>query len=397
MTETYIHFVWKLKRLPFHQLQTTKGQEVLILNNGIHNISESGPDFFNARMLYENMEWAGQIEMHVKSSDWYRHGHHTDEAYNNVMLHVVHEHDREVFVNGTALPTIELKNLIDEEHYAHWEQFANAMKDIPCEDSIQKIDPVFLKTMIHRAVTDRLNRKINQLLYLYDNLDNQSVLYRLLAHAFGTKVNAVPFEVLTDQLPLAVLRRLSSATQKSLLLQISGLYDQSEAEERISLIEIQEIPSALWKRKGLRPPAFPEKRILQFSEFIIRCDFELLAEYLSPKEAYDYVINLMEKMNREKTNFISRQLLNQLFVNAFLPYYWFKSIRTEDESLQEFVLSFMEEIKAEENYILKKWKKIGFRAANAYESQALIELYNEYCSLKKCLNCQVGVKILKGE
>lgn len=397
MTESYIHFIWKLKRLPFHQLQTTEGKEILILNNGIHNISESGPDFFNARMIYENIEWAGQIEMHIKSSDWYRHGHHNDRAYDNVILHIVYEHDRDVFVNGDMLPTIELKNLVDEEHYAHWEQFANAMKDIPCESSIQSIDSVFLKTMMHRAVTDRLNRKINQLLYLYDSLDNQSVLYNLLARAFGTKVNAVPFELLTNQLPLILLKRLNRATQKRLLLKASGLYATDTSEELISPIEVQPISSALWKRKGLRPQSFPEKRILQFSEFISNCDIELLAEYLSLGEAHNYIQILIKQMNNRTTHFISEQLSSQLFINAFIPYFWFKSIRTEDANLQEFILSFMEKIKTEDNRILKKWNKIGVRASNAYESQALLELYNEYCSLKKCLNCQVGVKILNEE
>ncbi len=394
MTEAYLHFIWKLKRLPFHQLKTTEGKEILVLNNGIHNMSESGPDFFNARMIYEHMEWAGQIEMHIKSSDWYRHRHHTDAAYNNVILHVVYEHDREIILNGAALPTIELKDLIDTDHYAQWERFANAMKDIPCEDSIQQIDTVFLKTMIHRAVIDRLDRKTRQLLYLYDELDQPSALYNLLARAFGTKVNSGPFELLTNHVPLATLKRQNRATQKRLLLQASGLYTITEPGNPVT---VQEIPAALWKRKGLRPPAFPEKRVLQFSEFIARCNFGLLAEYLSPEEAHDYILFLAEELNKKNTNFISAQLLDQLFINALLPYYWIKSIRTEDESLKEFVLSFMEKLKPEENYILRKWEKIGIRATNAYESQALTELYNEHCTRKKCFTCQVGMKILNSD
>lgn len=394
MIETYLHFLWKLKRLPFHRIKTTDGKEIQILNNGIHNVSESGPDFFNARIIYEKMEWAGQIEIHVKSSDWHKHKHHTDEAYNNVILHVVYEHDKEIKVNGTILPTLELKHYIDEHHYNQWTKFANAMKEIPCEDVIQDVDSVFLKAMIHRAVADRLNRKINQLLYLYDNMDNQSALYYLLAQAFGTKINSVPFELLSNQLPLTVLKRLHQFTQKKLLLKASGLFENEKQNDFIFPIEVQTIQSSLWKRKGLRPPAFPERRVLQFAEFVSICDFERLAEHLSPKEAYNYIEILTQQINKNTEYIISIQLINQLFINAFLPYYWFKSIRDENDQLQEFVLSFLEEIKSEDNYILKKWRKIGVYSKNAYESQALIELYNEYCSLKKCLSCQVGTKIL---
>lgn len=395
MTEAYIHFIWKLKRLPFHQLKTTEGKEIQILNNGIHNISESGPDFFNARMIYDNMEWAGQIEIHVKSSDWYLHQHHKDEAYNNVMLHVVYEHDKEVFTNAVKLPTIELKNYIDEAHFQRWQTFSNAMKEIPCEDSIKEIDAVFLKAMIHRAVNDRMNRKINQLMYLYDSMDNQSVLYNLIARAFGTKVNALPFELLTNQLPLSILKRLNRTTQQKVLLQTSGLFENIFLHSLNIPVSTQPISSVIWKRKGLRPTSFPEKRVMQFAAFVTACDFELLAENLSPKEALTYISELMCK--GDGSMMASEQLINQLLINALLPYFWFKSLRDENDSLQEYVLSFMEEIPPEDNFILKKWKKIGVNAQNAYESQALIELYNEYCTHKKCLQCQIGVKILRGE
>lgn len=393
MTETYLHFIWKLKRLPLHQLITTDNKVVQILSNGIHNFSESGPDFFNARMLFDNMEWAGQIEMHIKSSDWYRHKHQHDEAYNNVILHVVYEYDKPVFVNGVELPTVELKSFIEEQHYLQWERFAYAMNDIPCENSLHTIDKIFLNAMIERAITDRLNRKINELLYIYDNLDNQSVLYHLLAKAFGTKINSGPFELLVNQLPLSLIKRLNRSIQKRLIFQTSGLFGDTESPE-INSLAIQKIPASMWKRKGLRPSSFPENRLHQFTEFIFICDFDLLAEYLSPKDAYAYIVKLSEQLN-EQSYGISKSLLNQLFVNAFIPFYWLKSLRDENEELQGFVLDFLQELKPEDNHILRKWKNTGVVAINAYESQALIELYNEYCSRKKCMSCQVFTNIFK--
>jgi len=385
MNETYLHFIWKLKRLPFHQLTTTDGKLLKILKNGIHNVSESGPDFYNARIFYEEMEWAGQIEMHVKSSDWYKHGHQNDVAYSNVILHVVYEHDRAVFVINSLLPTVELKNYIDWEHYENWERFARSVKEIPCDDALSNIDSIYLQSMMQKAIVERQTRKINYLLYTQSQeMNHQAVLYHLIGKAFGTKVNALPFELLTNQLPLSLLKRMDKKQQKQLVLHTSGLFDL-QPTDHFSL------PPSIWKRKGLRPPAFPEKRIEQFADFIAAIDFELLVSYLSPQEIYTYVVQQAKNQN------LSENLINQLFVNAFVPYFWYKSLREENEKMQEQILAFLEELQPDDNHIIKKWKKTGVIVSNAYQSQALIELYNEYCTYKKCLNCQIGVKILKGE
>ncbi|MCO5260247.1 MAG: DUF2851 family protein [Crocinitomicaceae bacterium] len=391
MNETYLHFIWKFKRLPFHQLLTTEGKTIQILKNGTHNFSESGPDFYNARMIYDNMEWAGQIEMHLKSSDWYKHHHHLDDAYNNVMLHVVYEHDKEVFLNNVQLPTIELKPYIDEKHYENWEQFARSVKDIACEDSISTIDSVYVASMLHRTAIERMNRRVKQLTYMYSGTDNPTLLYQLIAKAFGTKVNVVPFECLTNQLPISLLKKWNKNKQKQVVLQTSGLFMDEQNN-----LEIAPLNPSMWKRKGLRPPAFPEKRLVLFASFIARCDFELLSNLLSPKEAIDYTYQLIEKLNQEEQLHFSKTLVNQLFINAFLPYFWYKSIQTLDDNLQEFIIDFLEKLPPDENYIIQKWKNSGIKPKNAYESQALIELFNEYCTYKKCLNCQIGVKIMRG-
>lgn len=392
MTESYLHFIWKTKRLPFHQFKTVDGKNIEVTCNGIHNISESGPDFFNARMIYDKMEWVGQIEIHIKSSDWYKHNHHYDRGYDNVILHVVYEHDKDVLINGKAIPTLELKNYIDKKHFADWEHFAKSIKDISCEDSIHTIDLVFLKSMMHRAVVDRFDRKIDQLLYREGHLNDESILYLLLARAFGAKVNALPFELLTNELPLAFLKRLNQSMQRKLLISASGLpcFEQQELDIQVTQ---SKLPSSVWKRKGLHPSSSPEKRIQQFAFFISLCDFELLANYCSPTEAYEY-ISLIEKQLSSTELKLSKQLITQLFINAFLPYYWLISKRSENDNMQEFILSFLEQLPAEDNFILRKWNKIDVHAHNAYESQALIEIYNEYCTHKKCLSCQVGVKIL---
>lgn len=393
MTEAYIHFLWKLKRLPFHQFKSTDNKELMILKNGIHNATESGPDFFNSRILHDGIQWVGQIEIHIKSSDWYKHKHHSDNAYNNVILHVVYEHDKEVYINGRQLLTLELKHFIDDNHYKNWLRLSNAVKSIPCDELMHNIDPVYLKMMMHQVLINRFDRKA---LFFSNQANDENLynsIYRLFVISFGMKVNALPFELLTNQLPISILKKLDKTAQKELILKTSGLFPLEENEVNNNK-SIGRISPSIWKRKGLRPTAFPEIRILQFTDFVMNCDFELLSEYKSPQEAYEYTKHLIEKLNNSNAVKISESLMNHLFVNTLLPFYWYKAIKNENEELFNFVISFLETIPSEENTILKKWKSIGVTPSNSFESQALIELYNEYCLNKKCLNCQVGVKLL---
>jgi len=393
MTESYLHFLWKLKRLPFHRLQTTNGKKIIIFREGHHNLSESGPDFFNAHIFYEDLQWVGQIEIHVKSSDWYLHGHHLDCAYSNVILHVVYEHDKEVELNGVFLPTVELKSYIESSHYANWQVLSNSKHFIPCNNFLFSIDPIFLRAMIHRVVIERLNRKAKELFRLYHQMMHSEFLYYLVAKAFGTKTNALPFELLTHRVPLSLLKSHSYRKQRELLLCASGVYRDIQTQTNKSM-KILPLSSALWKHKGIRPSAFPKKRVLQFSELITQCDIDLLASYDSPQQAQPTIRKVVDRVNRQQEVFISNKLIDLLFINALVPYYWIKSFHTQDEAVRENILNFLETIKPEENNILKKWKSIGVRAKSAYESQGLIELYTQYCTHKKCLTCQVGAKIL---
>jgi len=395
MTESYLHFLWKLKRLPFHRLKTTDGKLLIIFKHGFHNLTESGPDFFNAHILYDNLQWIGQIEMHVKSSDWYLHGHHLDSAYNNVILHVVYEHDKNVRLNGNFLPTVELKSYIENTHYIQWQKLSGSQHFIACQEFLYSIDPIFIRAMIHRVVLDRLNRKAKELFRLYHQMQASEFLYYLIAKAFGTKTNSLPFELLTHRVPLSLLKSQNRSKQRDLLLQMSGVYPQVQQNIlRSENVEVTPLSTTMWKRKGVRPSAFPQKRVLQFSEFISHCDLKLLASFDRPQEAKPIILELIKRINEPGNVFISNQLIVLVFINAIVPFYWAKSLQTEDDSIRENILSFLEEMNPEENAILKKWRSIGVCAKNAYESQGLIELYTNYCSVKKCFNCQCGAKIL---
>src|SRR5690606_11681263 len=286
MTEAYLHFIWKMKRLPFHQLKTIDDKPLLVYQTGVFNQHESGPDFFNARIALDGIEWAGQIEMHLKSSDWYAHHHDSDQAYNNVVLHVVYEHDSEVFVNGSKIPTVELKDVIDWKHYDFWISFNKSMREIPCENGISQIDFMYVHAMMHRALIERLNRKYGELMYTFSDFSEEAILYVLIARAFGAKVNAIPFELLTNQLPLSVLKRLDKTQRKTSILIASGLFQQEHDEDHFVSNRLHQ---SIWKRKGLRPASHPEYRVKQFAAFVSNCDFELLSQFVSPLEAKMYI------------------------------------------------------------------------------------------------------------
>jgi len=397
MTESYLHFLWSLKRLPFHLFKTTEGKPITILSTGKYNSFESGPDFSNAHILYDTLRWAGHIEIHVKSSDWYFHHHHLDPAYNNVILHVVYEHDKEVWLNGSFLPTIELKSFIDRHHYAYWQRFLSFKKDIYCADFISSIDLFFFKAMMHRVLIDRLNRKGQHILSLYKQQGKVATLYSLIAQSFGKKTNSLPFELLTRRVPFSYLQDQNSQTQYDLLLHGSGIYHKEHISYLLSekYSYILPLSPSLWRNKGIRPASFPKKRLIQFAQFISLCNLPKLASYCTVNEAQENLLPIFSQLTKQNNEAFSKQLINHLYINAFIPYYWAKSIELEDDIIKENLISFLEKIPRESNHIIEKWKKTKILPQNAYESQGLIELYNEHCLHKKCLNCQVGVKIMK--
>lgn len=398
MTENYLHFIWKSKRMPFHRMRTTTGKSALILDVGIHNASESGPDFFNGRILLDGIEWCGNIEMHVKSSDWFKHGHQNDRAYDTVVLHVVFEHDAAVYVDGKELPTIEIKEFIDTDHYRKWEVFAQSVSQLNCKYALRELDRVYLESMMSRSLIDRLNRKTFVLDRDLTKREPAEVLYFLLAGAFGAKVNRVPFEELTHRLPLAVLRRFRVAHQRALIYSVSGLIiaEGRALEQTRKLMKINPMEQHVWKRKGLRPQGKPEVRLQQFADLVTQLNFEVSIAYLSALEMYEYLWAIVDGCNavRDTPFQLSKSFFELLLVNCMVPFLWWLGNKQNDSGIQQRAIDLLLLVAPEQNFILKKWSECGIKAKNGYESQALIELYNEHCTKNKCLNCEVGVKIV---
>ncbi|MCE2742565.1 MAG: DUF2851 family protein [Fluviicola sp.] len=390
MKEEYLHHLWKNKQIPFHQLKLTTGEDILINDVGQHNKFESGPDFSNGKIKIGDVTWFGNIEFHIKSSDWYQHNHQFDKAYDNVILHVVYIHDQEVFINTKPIPTIELKGLIPE-----MEEVLNK-HEFPCSTFLDELDSIYLESMKEKAIIKRLNRRISNINKFGDESNPQQILYSLLAQAFGCKINAQPFQELTNRIPIKFIKKEHHINVKTILLNVSGI-GESELLDKTwihlkSKYNLGAMSKHVWKHKGLRPKSFPEIRLLQFAEIVDKFDFETSFVYLDSKELVVYLKNLLELTNN--TSKISRAMIDLIIINCFVPFIWWYGNVKMDESIQEKSLDLLQFLKAEENHILKKWKALGVSCINSFDSQALLEIYNEFCTAKKCLECEVGNKII---
>lgn len=398
MNENYLHFLWKTKRLPFHALKTSDNIEIGIKHVGFHNTNESGPDFINGKIILDGLEWCGNIELHVKSSDWYLHKHQNDLAYNNVILHVVYEHDCDIEINNSVIPTIELKEYIDWNHFECFQKFSMNNSEINCAKSLPSVNQIYIESMIERSIVDRLNRKI---FFLNRDLlvkEPSEVLYFLLARAFGTKVNQLPFEELTYRLPLSLVKKLKRKEQVSLIILTSGISPmKSENYSKSKSKEYNCVSGQSWKRKGLRPQSFPEVRVMQFALLVSQFDFNMLHFMKSSIDLRSFIESLFHTVSRlaESKWHFSKQLVDLIIINCIVPFLWWYGDSISDSEMKEKAIEILQITSAEKNAIIKTWNSYSIKAKSAYESQALIELYNEHCSKNKCLSCEIGVQILK--
>lgn len=386
MTEEYLHQIWKDKRIPFHNLKPINAFSISVRNTGVYNENQKGPDFYFGQVQIDGVDFYGNIELHVKSSDWYKHNHHEDEAYNNVILHVVYEYDKPVIQNGFIIPTFELKSYIDNDHYHNYVLKAIFKNEFPCSKMLRELDPIYLETVKMKAFIERMDAKNRLLLNL--NLSEESILYHLLASAFGTSINKEGFIELTNKVPYKNLRVLNSSKQKSQLLMVeSGL-----------IHDRKKIGNSMWHFKGTRPENFPTIRIKQFAYFISKYDFDTAFTFLESREIKNEFFKIIDGFwNDDKCEVqkLSRAFSNSLIINAIVPFLWYKSELLEDERLKDKAIEMLETIPPESNKFTTKWKKCSVEVKNSFDSQSLLSLYRYYCSGKKCLSCSVGIKLME--
>jgi hypothetical protein len=420
--EEFLHFIWENRLFNAHNLKTFSGESLEIIQPGRKN-TNSGPDFFNAKIKIDDTIWAGNIEIHKKASDWGKHNHDKDKAYENVVLHVVEEADMQIRrVNGTQIPTL---RLTWPEHLSrNYQKLLEAKTWIPCEEQFYQVDPVALRLGFNRLMIERLEHKTIEIeKRLAQNKNNwNETFYQLLARMFGFKVNAIPFEMLAKSVPLQILgkHKNNHFQLEALLYGTSGLLNEEllgddyfiKLREEYSFLykkyNLKTVESHLWKFMRLRPGNFPTIRISQLAALIHRSQglFSKIIETESIEElkklfnvkASDYWIshyrfNKLSSKKQEKE--LGKNSINILIINVIVPFLFVYGEKQNQHHLKNRALDFLEKLPSENNSIIKKWRELGVEPRSAFESQALIWLKNSYCVPKKCLNCQIGNKLVK--
>ncbi len=424
MKEEFLHYTWKTKQFSPVRLKTTDGQFIEILHPGDHNL-DAGPDFFNAKLKIDGMIWSGNVEIHVKASDWLKHRHQHDAAYDNVILHVVHEADVPLKTNdGRPMPTLVLKKRLDNLLYIKYLRLRNSKESIPCSRRLQDVPHIIIESWLARLLAERLERKVGVLKKELENNGNnwEEIFYRHLARQFGMKVNAEPFQWLAAALPWRILARQHDNLLQSeaLLFGQSGLLPEKMGDVYTNALireythlqgkySIRPMPSHRWKFMRLRPNNFPTLRIAQLAglfyrqpQLFRRCmeteDIRSLRKLLDvPASGYWSTHYRFGKPSKRSEKHLGPQAIDTIIVNTILP---FKFLYGEMQNLpfmKENALELLEKLNAEDNVIIRAWKELGVKPASAAETQALTELTRNYCGKRKCLQCAIGQVVMERE
>lgn len=424
MNEHFLHFVWKNGLFDKSSLKTSCNSSVEIIDPGLYN-RNSGPDFLNARIVIGETEWAGNVEIHYRASSWFKHKHHNDNAYNNVILHIVVIDDMEaVSASGSAIATIEIK--VDSNVVKCYKRYMSDESLIACRKDLNMIDRFSIRHWIFQMAVERLKRKTERIkLLLQQTLNDwEEVLYRLIASNIGLNVNRQAFELLAAKTPLKIIRKHSdNILQVEALLYGQagflepGLFDMepgdlyfNELKKEFtvlkSLYQLKPMDSWLWKFHRMRPVNFPTRRISQlaflmtkhdglFRKIIDSPDQKLIIDLLYA-EASAYWKNHYRFGKKTGPIPVSsgRKLRDTLLINVIVPLLWsYGNIQKRNE-LCDRAIDLADSISPENNRISRQWTNAGVEAASAFESQGLIELTEQYCKNRKCLNCHIGTKLI---
>lgn len=420
MTERLLHFIWQFQYFNRSELVTTTGEPVKIYFAGHYN-SNQGPDFTDAKIKIGATTWAGTVELHVHSSDWKKHKHSSDDNYNNVVLHVVWEHDTKPGEVSNNIPVLELKGRVSKILLQRYEELMNASSFIPCEKMIGIVREITWRSWKDRLLAERLIRKagiIEQ--YLRENNYHwEETFWWLLARNFGVKVNAAAFEEMARSIPVNILAKHKSQLQQieALLFGQAGLLNEKSDDNYYKLLQREyKFLKEKYKLKPvhqpvhflrMRPGNFPTIRLAQLAA-LIQISAHLFSKIKEAvlikdvKALFDVTANdywhyhyLFGEESAFKIKKPGADMVDNIIINTVAPVLFAYGNYHKEEKYKDKALKWLEQTAAENNSITKGFANIGIESKNAFDSQALIELKNEYCSKKRCLECGVGTALLK--
>ncbi len=421
MKEELLHFIWQSKILLKQNLILTNNQPIEIIHIGTLN-KDAGPDFFNAKIKLENEVLAGNIEIHIKASDWLNHKHQQDKAYDNVILHVVFENDKPIFdKHSNPYLTLELKNYLPSSLLVKYKTLQEQKNEIPCQPIFSLPNEFKLNNWLNRLVIERLEKKCERIegILKANNNNWEQTFYVLTAQYFGQKTNAQAFEWLAQNLPMQIIAKHKDKLSQieALVLGTAGFLNQKLTDEYLVFLQkeylylqkkygLTHLDKSVWKFGRMRQSNFPTIRLMQFAAMlyqsshlfskVLECDNVSNLQKLY-KLQHIHLINLSE-LSSHQFNALKADLgsaaINTIIINTVVPIVFLYGKLRFDEDKSNKAINWLEQINAEKNSIIDFWKTLNINVENAMQTQALLQLKNEYCTHKKCLSCEIGFHVL---
>ncbi len=417
MQEDFLHYIWQFKKLDLLHLKTVLNEPIDIVSVGQYNLN-AGPDFFNAQLKIGGQLWAGNVEIHIKSSDWFVHNHEQDATYDNVILHVVWEHDCDVFrKDNSNIPTLELCDYIDKHLFESYKSlFANTKKWINCEKDFANVDSFTIDNWLERLYLERLERKSDSIIELLVQSKNdwEAVLFKLLAKNFGLKVNGDAFFSLAQSIDFSIIRKIQSKPEliEALFFGQVGLLENDHQDayclqlrkdyqflkQKFQLDNQHVLPLQFFR---LRPPNFPTIRLSQLAMLYYKHQnlFSKLMAAQTLKEFYKVfdisassywdIHYTFGKQSKTSTKSLTKSFIDLVLINTVLPlkFCYTKHLgQTNDEQ----IINIATAIDSEDNAIIKAFNSLNKVSHSSLQSQALLQLKTEYCDKNKCLQCSIG-------
>lgn len=421
MHEDFLHYLWKYKKIDVSNIETTDRQIIQVQSVGQHNFN-AGPDFFNAQLKINDQLWAGNVEVHIKSSDWFLHNHELDRAYDNVILHVVWEHDTDIFRrDNSKIPTLELKAYVSKLALNNFEKlFSKSNKWINCENDFPGLNNFEMSNWLERLFLERLERKSEEItaVLLTSKNDWEAVLFKMITKNFGLKVNGDSFLSLANSVDFSIVRKtlVNQTSLEALLFGQAGLLDKDIEDsyyielvkeyeflnQKFSLSNISVTPMQFFR---LRPPNFPTIRLSQlatlyhqnpnlFSKIIeintLEGFYDLFSVVTSPFWESHYTFGKSSKASKKV---LTKSFIDLLVINTIIPLK-FSYAKFLGQNIDDSIIRLIESVASEKNSIIEKFNSLKFVSTSALQSQGLLQLKNEYCNKNKCLQCAVGSSLL---
>lgn len=420
MQEAFLHYLWKYQLHQQQALSLTDGRAITVHSAGQHN-QDSGPDFFNARITIDETLWAGNVEIHVNASDWLKHKHQNDKAYANVILHVVANPDVDIRrESGEKVPMLQL--IAPRGVYEQYLYLMQSRQWVPCESFIGKVDAFTILQWKEALLVERLSQKAQSIeeRFIHNKNNWEETFYQSLASNFGFKTNSQPFEMLARSLPLLYLAKHKDQLSliEAFLFGQAGLLPEKPAtdyEKQLhadykhlsAKFQLKSGSGHLWKFSKLRPGNFPTVRLAQFAALVYKSS-ALLSRILEMEKVKDlqsfFALQASDYWNTHytfsnespfKPKHLGLASFYNIVINTVVPFLFFYGKSHNKPAYAEKALTWLTEIPAEKNQLIEHWNQLGLEVQSAFDSQALIQLKNNYCNYRLCLNCRIGNQVLR--